>query len=155
MFVDITDISRFQESRRPWVASEIFDERLRFMQKADKLGYTNFWFAEHHFHDNHPLSVPNLMLAAASQLTERLRLGLMVNVLPFHHPLRVAEESTILDHLSHGRFDLGVGRGIQKLEYDGWDIPMEESWPRFQECLDVIMRLLRDEKVTHHGQYYN
>src|SRR5688572_15182490 len=92
--------------------SQLYDELLEQIVQAEALGFDAMWMAELHFHRRFSiLSAPMLTAAAAAQRTRRLRLGIAVNLLPLHHPVRLAEEGAVLDVLSHGRLDFGVGRG--------------------------------------------
>ena len=98
-------------------ASDIFEQRLQMLEYADQAGFFCYHLAEHHVT---PLSVapsPTVFLAAAAQRTQRLRLGPLVYLLPFYNPLRLLHEICMLDHLSRGRLELGVGRGISPGEW--------------------------------------
>ena len=93
--------------------------------------------------------------SAIAARTKRVRIGMAVAVLPLCNPLRVAEESYMLDQISGGRFDLGVGRsGITKF-YDGYNVPYEESRDRFNESLNVIMEIFTHDPFSFEGQYYS
>ena len=108
----------------------------------DELGYDSIWFAEHHFAGY--AIIPNCltMVAAAARETKRIRLGAGVVVLPFHHQVRVAEEAAMVDCLSDGRLDLGLGRGYQPIEFHGFGQTVEESPQRFSDALQVVTDLL-------------
>lgn len=153
MLFDLFDQMRYQQ-RRTITPAALFDERLSLIGEAEILGFNTLWLSEHHSVPTHPLSVPNLLIAAAARITQTLRFGVMTTVLPFHHPARVAEESALLDHLTHGRFELGVGRGIAKKEFDAWALPMAESRDMFHESLDLLQELFSGEPVTHQGRYW-
>src|SRR5713101_2072015 len=118
--------------------ADIYGDLLEQMVLAEELGFDAVYFAEHHFSDYSVIPSPNLLLAALSQRTRRLRIGTLVNVLPFHNPVRLAEEVAMLDALSGGRFEFGIGRGVQRHEFRGMSVPMEESRERFQETLEII-----------------
>lgn len=107
---------------------EVIDRTLALWEQADRLGYGTAWLVEHHLMPEFSHSTaPDLVLAAASQRTERLRLGLGVVPLPYHHPLRVAQRVGMLDQLSGGRLDLGIGRGFSPREYATFGAEMSES----------------------------
>src|SRR5207244_8830977 len=118
-------------------------------------GYQMFCLREHHFdwvagaHAN-----PIVARSAIAARPRKIRLGTAVTLLPYRNPLLVAEETACLDNLSHGRVDLGVGRGFFKIEYDGLGIPMAESRARFTESLEVIRRVWTEHEVTHKGQFW-
>ena len=90
--------------------SEPFHELMEQIEFAEELGYDSVWLTEHHFGEYGRAAVPALAGAAAAR-TSRIRISTAVVVLPFHHPIRVAEDWATLDHLSNGRVDVGIGRG--------------------------------------------
>lgn len=115
------------------------DDWLEELALADALGFRCAWLVEHHFtrHYSHS-SAPDLLLAAAAMRTRRLRLGLGVIPLPHHHPVRVAERVATLDVLSHGRLEVGIGRGFAPEEYRVFGTPMSESRARTEAGLAVL-----------------
>ena len=100
-----------QNDRGPYPLGKQYENRLQLIEFYDQAGFRTYHMSEHH---STPLSLtpsPSVFLAAVAQRTKRLRLGPLVYVLPAHHPLRLAEEICMLDHLSDGRLDVGIGRG--------------------------------------------
>ena len=134
--------------------AEVYDELLRQMVLAEELGFESVFFAEHHFSDYSVIPSPNLLIAALSQRTRRIRIGTLVNVLPFHNPVRLAEEVAMLDVLSGGRFEFGIGRGVQRHEFKGMSVPMAESRERFQEAIEVILLALTRDTFSYDGRYH-
>jgi natural product biosynthesis luciferase-like monooxygenase protein len=131
--------------RRQEVSSrERYEQLLDEVRLLDRMGYETAWFAEHHF-AGYAL-VPNCLMiaAAAARETSRIRLGAGVVVLPFHHPVRVAEEAAMVDCLSNGRLDLGFGRGYQPIEFEGFGQTLEESQERYADALKVVLDILND-----------
>ena len=125
------------------------------VQLADKLGYDMAWLAELHFARRFSvMPAPLLMASALSQTTERIMLGTAVNLLPLHHPLRIAEEVATLDVLSGGRAVFGIGRGSNPNHYRGYGIPIEERNDRFVEGLDLALRAWTEDELDYHGQFY-
>ncbi|MFP6749730.1 MAG: LLM class flavin-dependent oxidoreductase, partial [Alphaproteobacteria bacterium] len=102
--------------------AEHYGETLDHIVLAEELGYESYWLAEHHFHEYGSVPNPAVFLAAASQRTTRIGLGVAVSVLPFHHPLLVAEDYAMLDVLSQGRLILGVGSGYIAHEFEGFGV---------------------------------
>src|SRR5262245_53653068 len=132
----------------------LYDERLRMLEYADAAGFARYHKAEHHFT---PLdSAPSAMvfLAAASQRTKRIRLGSLVSLLPFHHPLRFIEEVCALDHLSGGRLDVGIGKGISPIEHRLWGHLDTEAMPRTLEAIDVVRKGLTNAVLDHRGAFH-
>jgi alkanesulfonate monooxygenase SsuD/methylene tetrahydromethanopterin reductase-like flavin-dependent oxidoreductase (luciferase family) len=99
---------------------QIVKEQLELMHAAEELGFDSIWPAEHHFTEYGYCASPAVILAAIASVTKRIRLGTGVVVLPFNDPIRVAEDYAMLDLISDGRVDFGVGRGYQPGEYKGF-----------------------------------
>ena len=136
--------------------SDVYEEHLVQMEMADELGFHSYWLAEHHGHNYRFSPSPNLLLAAAAMRTKRILLGNMVNVLPFHNPVRLAEETAMLDHLSNGRIQTGIGRGIGPDEFKAYDVPMGESRPRFMESYEMMRKMWKGEANEHvQGDFYS
>ena len=135
--------------------SEQYADRLELIRAYDDAGLYCYHMAEHH---GTPLGLapsPGVFLAAAAQHSKRLRLGTLVYTLPQYHPLRLAEEICMLDRLSRGRFDLGIGRGISPIELGFYGLTAEEAAERFLECRDIVLSALTSERFTFHGAYYH
>ena len=145
---------------------EAFDEAFAMSDTAEKGGLDGVWLAERHFAaPRSPLdglgagipsvvSAPLIISAAIVARTERLRVGVAVNVLPLNHPVRMAEEIATLDQISHGRVDFGVGRSGFMRAYEGYDIPYTESRERFQENLEIILAAWTNERFSYEGKHY-
>lgn len=133
-----------------------YEERLQLVEFADRAGFYGYHVAEHH---HSPLCLaPNqsVYLAAVAQRTVRLRLGSLVYVLPLHHPVRLIEEVCMVDQLSDGRMQIGVGPGVLGgIEFRMWGGEGSESRERFEETLEVLRRGLQSEFLTYHGKYFD
>lgn len=116
---------------------ELFRRQLDEAELAERIGIDQMWFLEHHLQPSATPS-PNLMIAAASQRTQRIRFANMVNILPFRNPLLVAEEAAMLDNLTGGRLDLGLGRGLRPPEFEAFGIDQACSREMFTESFDLI-----------------
>jgi alkanesulfonate monooxygenase SsuD/methylene tetrahydromethanopterin reductase-like flavin-dependent oxidoreductase (luciferase family) len=134
---------------------ELYEQRLRMLEYADEARFWCYHLAEHHGTPLGMAPAPNLFLAAAAQRTSRLRLGSLVQLLPLNNPLRNIEEVCVLDGLSNGRLELGVGRGISAPELALYGLTSEEARARFNECLDIMVMGLATGYVTYSGQYYH
>jgi natural product biosynthesis luciferase-like monooxygenase protein len=121
---------------------------------AEELGFDTVWLAEHHFSDYGAVPSTSILGAAIAARTSTIRIGTGVLVLPFQNPIRIAEDFALLDQLSGGRLDLGVGRGYQPHEFAGFGIPMSESRDRFDEVLAIIEGLWTNETFSFAGKYY-
>ncbi|MGZ5864916.1 MAG: LLM class flavin-dependent oxidoreductase [Xanthobacteraceae bacterium] len=133
---------------------QLYREHLAEIIQAESLGFDHYWIYEHHLLPLAPMPSPNLMLAAAATHTSRMRIGNMVNVVPFRNPLVLAEEATMLDNLSNGRLDLGLGRGSNLSEYRTFGISMADSREMFQESVAMILRIFADEMFSTSGKFF-
>src|SRR5581483_2701329 len=138
----------------PRVPREVYAELLDLFAYGETLGLSHAWVAEHHFSDYGTLGGPAVFLAALASRTNSMRLGTAVSVLPFHDPLRVAEDYAALDVISGGRLDFGVGRGYQPGEFAGFGVEMAEARDRFWEALDIITTAWKGEPFAHDGAQF-
>jgi alkanesulfonate monooxygenase SsuD/methylene tetrahydromethanopterin reductase-like flavin-dependent oxidoreductase (luciferase family) len=132
----------------------LYWEECKLADLAEPLGFDSLWAVEHHF-DNYAM-IPDVVqfLTYMAGRTSRIQLGTAVIVLPWHDPVRVAEQIAMLDILSQGRLLVGFGRGAAKLEYDGFRIPMEEARERFIEAAEIVVNALKNERFSHQGKYF-
>ncbi len=122
---------------------------------ADELGFDQVWLAELHFNPRFSVMPAPLLLASAiAQVTERIKIGTAVNLVPLHQPVRLAEEVATLDLLSQGRAIFGIGRGSQPRQYAGFGVDMEEGRARFLEALELIIHAWTTEEASFSGQFY-
>ncbi len=112
---------------------EVYENEIRLALLAEPLGFESVWGVEHHFTDYTMCPDVLQFLTYMAGRTEKIQLGSMVVVLPWHDPIRVAEQVSMLDHLSNGRFVLGLGRGLGRVEFDGFRVAMEDSRDLFTE----------------------
>ncbi len=129
---------------------------VEFFASSEALGFDALWANEHHFHPYGGMlpSTP-LMLAALAQRTTRVRLGTSIVVLPLHNPIQVAEQLAMVDLMSGGRVELGVGRGFVLYDYEVMGVPVEEGQERTTESLAVILKAWSGEPFSHHGKYFH
>lgn len=138
----------------PRMSGEFYAELLEQVEAADALGFDSFWIAEHHFHEYGGIPRPPVWMAAAAQRTRRIRLGAAVVVLPFDNPLRSAEDYAMVDVLSGGRLNLGVGSGYLAHEFAGFGIDPAEKRERFDEGLDILLTAWTGERFSYRGKYH-
>jgi alkanesulfonate monooxygenase SsuD/methylene tetrahydromethanopterin reductase-like flavin-dependent oxidoreductase (luciferase family) len=135
--------------------ADIIRRELEQVEWTEELGFDEVWFTEHHFID-YGLSVdPATLLSAAASRTRRIRVGLAAAILPFHHPLRLAEQMALVDIISNGRLDVGVGRGNRPAEFAGYRVPQQESRERFDETVEVMQAAWTQERVSFHGRFFD
>jgi alkanesulfonate monooxygenase SsuD/methylene tetrahydromethanopterin reductase-like flavin-dependent oxidoreductase (luciferase family) len=129
--------------------AEVYDARLRILAEADAGGFATYHLAEHH---GTPLGLapsPAVFIAAAARVTERIRLAPTTFVVPLYHPLRLAEEIAMLDQLSHGRLDVGVGRGSSPHEIAMYGLDPAEAAGRFEANLPAVLEALETGRFEH------
>ena len=123
---------------------------------AEESGFHSIWLAERHFQPQRSvLSSPITVAAAIADRTERVRVGIAVQVLPLNHPIRIAEEAATVDQISQGRFNFGIGRSGLTISYSGYNIPYSESRGRFWEALEVILKAWTTDEFSYEGEFYN
>jgi alkanesulfonate monooxygenase SsuD/methylene tetrahydromethanopterin reductase-like flavin-dependent oxidoreductase (luciferase family) len=146
-------------SHLPWPEgqepTQVYQDTTEQIQYAEELGFSSAWLAEHHF-SRYGLGSSQLILAAkiAGQ-TKRIRFGTAVLVPPLHHPIRLAEDIAMLDQVSGGRVEIGVGRGSAGYEYAGYNLSREESQARYQETIKIVLGLWTTPDFSYSGQFYN
>jgi len=133
-----------------------YRDTIEQVKHGDALGFQCAWLAELHFF--RPFSImpsPLILATAIAQKTERIRLGIAVNLLPLWNPVRSAEDGATVDLLSDGRLEFGVGRGGIPLHFAGFNQPREESRERFEESLEIIRRAWTMESFSYRGKFYD
>src|SRR6266496_2333508 len=134
--------------------ADIIRRELEQIEWTEELGFDEIWLTEHHF-INYGLSVdPATLAAAAASRTQRIRIGLAAAILPFHHPLRLAEQMALVDIISNGRLDVGVGRGNRPAEFRGYRVPQEESRERFDEAVEIMQRAWTEDRFSFDGRFF-
>jgi alkanesulfonate monooxygenase SsuD/methylene tetrahydromethanopterin reductase-like flavin-dependent oxidoreductase (luciferase family) len=132
---------------------DVIQREIEQMVWTEELGFDSIWLTEHHFIE-YGLSVsPAILATAAAMRTRHVRIGLAAAILPFHDPIRLAEELAMVDILSGGRLDVGVGRGNRPVEFEGYRIPQIESRDRFEETLSILIRAWTQERFSFEGQH--
>ncbi len=133
-----------------------FDELFSQVDAAESMGLDSVWIVEHHFRPQASVLSASMAVAGAiASRTRRVRIGTAVQVLPLGNPLRIAEEVASIDHMSHGRFDFGVGRSSIPKFYEGFNIPYAESTARFAESFEIVMRAFTQDTFSFEGDYYS
>jgi alkanesulfonate monooxygenase SsuD/methylene tetrahydromethanopterin reductase-like flavin-dependent oxidoreductase (luciferase family) len=143
----------FQNPGKARTDREVYRNELRLADLAEPLGYESIWGVEHHFTDYTMCPDVLQFLTYMAGRTERARLGSMVVVLPWHDPMRVAEEVAMLDNISGGRLILGLGRGAGKVEFDGFRLSMDESRQRFTESAEMLLGGLETGYCEYDGTF--
>ena len=143
-------IPRTPGSRRPRLYAEILDQ----VAWLDGLGLDLVWFTEHHFVDDGYLPSWTPVAGAMAARTKRVRFSSDICLLPFNHPIRLAEDLAVLDNLSGGRVELGVGMGYAPHEFRGFGISIPQRLSRTEEGIAVLRRCFTGERFSYHGTRY-
>jgi alkanesulfonate monooxygenase SsuD/methylene tetrahydromethanopterin reductase-like flavin-dependent oxidoreductase (luciferase family) len=131
----------------------VYRNELRLGDLAEPLGFESIWGVEHHFTDY--TMCPDVLqyLTYFAGRTQKIQLGSMVVVLPWHHPMRVAEEVAMLDHMSNGRLILGIGRGLGRVEFEGFGVVQEDSRAIFVESAQMLLEGLERGYCEFDGKF--
>ena len=133
---------------------DYYEQRLGFVESYDRLGFDFYHVAEHHATPLGMATSPSVYLAAVAQRTKRIKFGPLVYLLPFYHPLRLIEEICILDQISLGRMQIGIGRGISPFETRYYGLDPERTREQYEECTEVLLKGLTQKVLSHHGAHY-
>jgi len=139
----------------PYSHPELYKNTIEQAQLAEDVGFDSTWISEHHFLDDGYCPSPAVMAGALAAVTDRIRIGSGGIILPLHNPVKVAEDASVVDNISNGRFDLGVVLGYRKEEYDGMGVPMIERPSRMDEGLEVLEKALSGETFSYSGKRYS
>jgi len=142
-------------SEHPPDTGQGFQDYLELNVEAEALGFCSSFLVEHHFSGWNQISATLTLLTCLAMRTETLRLGSAVMVLPWHHPVLLAEQAAMLDVMSGGRLDFGIGKGYRYNEFRGFGIAREEADARFEEALEVITRAWTTRhRFSHQGKFW-
>ena len=132
------------------------DQQIEQVCFAEQLGFADVWLTEHYFTGESVYNDALLFAAALCMKTERIRIGFAVVQMPFHHPVRLAVQLALLDNLSKGRIDVGVGKGTVYNEYEfvGHGLRSDDSRERMEESIDILQRAWQEAPLTYEGKYY-
>jgi len=147
------------EMQRPFKGTDIdwntlYKETLEQCALADQMGFDNLWFVEHHFLTGFSGSpCPEVMFGALSQITKRIRIGFGVSILPYHHPVRVAERVAMVDQLTNGRVEVGTGRS-NAYEQTGLGIDPRNTRAMWEESISMLPQIWQSDEFSWDGQFW-
>ena len=150
------DIGTFLLMQSPSFRSseEVYARAVEQAQAAESLGFRNAWLGEHHFSTYGYLSRPLQLASYIAAKTTTLRVGTAVIVVPLHHPLLIAEEIAMLDVLSNGRADIGLGRGYQRYEFERLGLQLDTAGEKWNESLDIILKAFEGKPFSYEGKIF-
>lgn len=133
-----------------------YKEMFSQIEYAEELGFDSVWLAEHHGSAYGSMPSPQVPMAAIAKITERMRIGLAVSILPFDNPVRIAEDFAMVDVISGGRLDLGVGRGYQPREFKMLGLADQQQHSReiFEESLEILVGLWENDTFSYQGKFF-
>jgi alkanesulfonate monooxygenase SsuD/methylene tetrahydromethanopterin reductase-like flavin-dependent oxidoreductase (luciferase family) len=147
----------FPESRDPAQDERVIDETLREARLSDELGFEVIWLAEHHFDGICAYVDPVSFAATLAVATQRAKIGFAVAQMSLHHPIRMAEQLSLIDNISKGRLIVGLGRGTAYniYDYQGYGLDPDEAQARFEEAEAIMFAAWRGEALEHHGKFWD
>lgn len=149
----IYDFRNPQQWRRPW--AELYAEVLDVIAWSEEAGFANAWVPEHHLADDGYMPSPLVTLSAIAARTKRLKLGGGIALAPLYHPVRFAEDCAVLDIISGGRVEMGLGIGYRKREMAAYGVDSTTRGRLFDEWLEIVTRLWAGETVDFEGRFFN
>ena len=146
----------FSISGDPKLDHQVIESTMREIILAEEMGLDAVWLTEHHFDGAVAYADPLVFGAAVAMRTERIRIGFAVVEMALHHPVRLAVQTSVLDHLSNGRLIVGSGRGsaYNEYEYLGFGITLEQGKDMVSEAEELLVKAWTGENVEHHGRYW-
>jgi alkanesulfonate monooxygenase SsuD/methylene tetrahydromethanopterin reductase-like flavin-dependent oxidoreductase (luciferase family) len=134
---------------------ELYADTFEELRHAETLGFESAWASEHHFAGDGYLPSVMPMLGAFGARTRRIRIGAYVVVMPFHNPIRLAEDAAVVDQISDGRLELAIGTGYRPDEFAGLGVDIRQRGARSAEGVEILLRAWADEPVDFHGRHYD
>jgi alkanesulfonate monooxygenase SsuD/methylene tetrahydromethanopterin reductase-like flavin-dependent oxidoreductase (luciferase family) len=138
-----------------WAEQAVYDSNVEQMLAAEALGYQSVWIAEHHFNDYGLCPAPPVLAAFVAARTRTLRLGMGVSLLPLHHPVDLAEQLAVLDVVSGGRLDVGIGRGGTLQDYQTFRSERADARLRIEEGIALMQQCWAGEPFDFRGQFHS
>lgn len=139
---------------RRFPLEQVYDRGFDRMRRMDDSGYDAVWLAEHHFSTYSVCPSVHMMGTHIAAHTKNIRIGTAVSLASFYHPLRLAEEVALLDQLTKGRVNWGAGRGFDAKEHEIFGVAPQDSYPKFRESVEVVLKAWQDGPFSHKGDYF-
>ena len=134
--------------------TDVYDATFEQTVLADSLGFDHVWFTEHHFLEDGYLPAFQPLAGAIAARTERIRISTDIALLPLYHPIRLAEELAVLDHISHGRIELGIGMGYVPKEFEAFGVPLKNRVSMTEEGIELLRGAWSDGPFSFDGKRY-
>ncbi|MSQ27094.1 MAG: LLM class flavin-dependent oxidoreductase [Dehalococcoidia bacterium] len=141
-------------SQKDEVMADVYDEHIRLAQEVEQAGWHSYFVIEHQNSPVGRITAPSVYLTAVARATSVLRIGAMMWQLPFYHPIRLAQEIAMLDHLSRGRVEFGTGIGVHEHEFIRWGMDFYQRAAIAGEVMEIVKRAWTASEVTFEGKYF-
>ena len=141
-------------SQKEEVMADVYDQHIRLAQEIEQAGWHSYFVIEHQNSPVGRITAPSVYLTAVARATSVLRIGAMMWQLPFYHPIRLAQEIAMLDHLSRGRVEFGTGIGVHEHEFIRWGMDFYQRAAIAGEVMEIVKRAWTAEEVTFEGKYF-
>jgi alkanesulfonate monooxygenase SsuD/methylene tetrahydromethanopterin reductase-like flavin-dependent oxidoreductase (luciferase family) len=141
-------------SGRGEVMADVYDEHIRLAKELDEQGWHYYYVIEHQNSPVGRITAPTVYLSAIARETKNIRIGTMMWQLPFYHPMRLAQDVAMLDHLSRGRVDFGTGIGVHEHEFIRWNVDYYKRAEMAEEVLKLVKMAWTQDEVTYKGKYW-
>jgi len=151
----IFDPTEIPNDQGPAVTAAAFEAHISDAQLAERVGYRYFFFIEHQNAIFPCISSPAVYLTALARATRHIRIGAMIFQLPFHHPIRLAQDAAMIDHLSKGRLEFAIGYGTRKGEFEPWKSDYQNRRAVGEEVMEIILKTWTERQVSYEGTYFN
>lgn len=135
--------------------ADVYDDHVRLAQRVEELGWHSYFIIEHQNSPAGRITAPTVYLTAVARATSTLRIGAMMWQLPFYHPIRLAQEVAMLDHLSRGRVEFGSGIGVHEHEFIRWGVDYYQRAAISEEVIKLVKMAWTQDEVTFEGKYFN
>jgi alkanesulfonate monooxygenase SsuD/methylene tetrahydromethanopterin reductase-like flavin-dependent oxidoreductase (luciferase family) len=139
---------------RRFPLEQVYERAFNRIKLMDETGYDAVWLAEHHFSTYSVCPSVHMMGTHVAAHTKNIRIGTAISLASFYHPLRLAEEVALLDQLTHGRVNWGAGRGFDAKEHEAFGVAPQDSYPKFRESVEVVLKAWKDGPFSHKGEYF-
>ncbi|HEX6510813.1 MAG TPA: LLM class flavin-dependent oxidoreductase, partial [Chloroflexota bacterium] len=134
--------------------ADVYDEHIHLAERVEELGWHSYFVIEHQNSPVGRITAPSVFLTAVARATSRLRIGAMMWQLPFYHPIRLAQEVAMLDHLSRGRVEFGTGIGVHEHEFIRWGVDFYQRAAISEEVLQLVTMAWSQDEVTFEGKFF-
>jgi alkanesulfonate monooxygenase SsuD/methylene tetrahydromethanopterin reductase-like flavin-dependent oxidoreductase (luciferase family) len=150
----VFDVTAIVDDENPLATAAGYEDHIRDAQLAERSGYTYFFFIEHQNAGFPCISSPTVYLAALARSTSTIRIGTMIFMLPLHHPIRLAQDAAVVDVLSRGRLEFGIGSGTRAGEFGPWHVGYQDRRPHANEVMEIVMKTWTERTFSHQGKYW-